>query len=371
MNEPLEFKTLDREIGKRDRLAEPPESGISTTLFLPGAEPVPQVSEVSVVEPGVRLGQRDTFRIDLDLPRRELGVHAVPPGLAGTKLSKRRKLLREEDAPAEVGGFLPDHLARRVRPEKLDRKFARRLKTVEPTEDDPRIPTTIFGNDDRYWFNDTAFPWCTTGRVETSNGGWASGAMIGPRHLLTCSHAIGWNTRPDPYVAGWIKFMPSYFDGSTPFGEAWGTHIYWQEQVFGPWIDGTESLHDYVVVVLDRPIGNLTGWMGSRSYTDAWDGGNYWSHIGYPQDVSGGTRPIFVGGFSMDGDDNTPDSAQALYHQADVIPGQSGGPMFGWWPGEPWPRVVADQSWQNTGSNGASGGSKMVDLVIRARADFP
>ena len=74
MNEPLEFETLDREIGKRDRLTEPPDSGISTTLFLPGAEPVPRVSEVSVVEPGVRLGQRDTFRIDLDLPRRELGV---------------------------------------------------------------------------------------------------------------------------------------------------------------------------------------------------------------------------------------------------------------------------------------------------------
>ena len=37
--------------------------------------------------------------------------------------------------------------------------------------------------------------------------------------------------------------MPSYFDGSTPFGTAWGIHIYWQEQVFGPTIEGTEERH--------------------------------------------------------------------------------------------------------------------------------
>lgn len=371
MTEPIAFRSLARAIGDRERLTEPPDTGVTTTMFVPGAEPIPEVSNVSVVDPLVRLGERETFRIDLTVPRREIGVHATPPGIEGTRLKSRRELLLDDNHPEAVSGFLPDHLARRVRPDKLDRRFARRLKRTKPTDDDPRIPTTIFGDDDRYWFNDTAFPWCTAGRVETSAGGWASGTMVGPRHLLTCSHAIGWITNPNPHVAGWIKFMPSYFDGSTPFGEAWGTHIYWQEQVFGPWIDGTESLHDYVVVVLDRRIGDLTGWMGSRSYTDSWDGGNYWSHIGYPQDVSGGTRPIFVGGFSLDGDDSISDDAQPLYHQADVIPGQSGGPMFGWWDGEPWPRVVADQSWQNTGSNGASGGSKMVDLVIRARNDFP
>ena len=52
--------------------------------------------------------------------------------------------------------------------------------------------TTIFGPDNRYIFLDTAFPWCTTGRVDTP-GGQASGTMVGPRHLLTCSHTIQWN----------------------------------------------------------------------------------------------------------------------------------------------------------------------------------
>lgn len=195
--------------------------------------------------------------------------------------------------------------------------------------------------------------------------------MVGPRHLLTCSHAIEWRANPDRYVCGWIKFIPSYFDASEPFGAAWGTHIYWQQQVVGPNIDGTGDRNDYVVVALDRPIGDLTGWMGSRTYSDSWDGGAYWSHIGYPGDLTGGSRPSFQGGFSLNGDDAQPSTNQAMYHQADVWPGQSGGPFFGWWDGEAWPRVVADQSWQNSDTNGASGGSQMVDLIIRARTDWP
>ena len=43
----------------------------------------------------------------------------------------------------------------------------------------------------------------------------------------------------------------------------------------------------------------------------------------------------------MDGSDA---DAQEILHRADVFPGQSGGPMFGWWSGDVGPRVVAVQS---------------------------
>ncbi len=313
------------------------------------------------------------FRAGPGLEENPFGHRAFAEGVLGTKLSGRRKLLDEAQHQDLLTGYLPDHLALRTAPATLERKFRRWSKIDALADVDPatRWATTVFSPEDRYTFSDTAFPWCTAGRVETSAGGWASGVMIGPRHLLTCSHAIQWISDPDPFVAGWIKFMPSYFDGSTPFGTAWATHIYWQQQVSGPTIDGTEARNDYVVVVLDREMGAATGWMGSRTYSDSWDGGNYWSHIGYPGDISGGTRPTFENDFSLDGDDGQPASHQAMYHQADVWPGQSGGPMFGWWEDEPWPRVVADQSWQNTSTNGASGGSRMVDLIIRARNEHP
>lgn len=60
-----------------------------------------------------------------------------------------------------------------------------------------------------------------------------------------------------------------------------------QHQVIGPTVDSTEKQFDFVVVVLDQWIGERTGWMGSRSYTDYWDGGDYWSHVGYPN-----VRPV-------------------------------------------------------------------------------
>lgn len=370
---PLSFDRISRAVRAREPLSEPLVQGVQETLFVTGREPRPSVVSVERVTPLVATGDEPTYRVDLEVSDRVIGTHAFGPGMEGTKVPSRRTLFDEREHAQHLTGFLPDHLGLRSTPARLDRRFVPRTKrrVPEPGDPDAQWATTIFGTDDRYAFNDTSFPWCTTGRVETSNGGWASGTMIGPRHLLTCSHAIGWITNPDPYVAGWVKFMPGYFDGSTPFGTAWGTHIYWQQQVFGPTVDSTEERHDYVVVVLDRRMGDLTGWMGSRSYSDDWDGGTYWSHVGYPQDISSGTRPIFVGNFSLDGRDTEPDSDEAMLHQADVIPGQSGGPMFGWWDGEPWPRVVADQSWQSSTTNGASGGSQMVDLVIRARNEFP
>lgn len=371
--QPIPFEALEQVVGVREALAPVPDAVITTTLFLAGREPAPERTGVAEIRPTF-VAAEDTrvFRVDLDTPRTAIGVHAFGPGVEGRELPARRRLLQEDDHGDALSGFLPDHLARRLRPEDLPRPLRTRVKVdaLAPV-DDTNWATTVFAPDERASFSDTAFPWCTTGRVETSAGGWASGAMVGPRHLLTCSHAIGWIARPDPFVAGWIRFMPSSFDGSTPFGTAWGTHIYWEEQVEGPTIEGTEERNDYVVVVLDRPLGELTGWMGSRTYDDAWDGGTYWSHVGYPQDISGGSRPTFQGGFALDGDDDQAATHQVLRHRADVIPGQSGGPVFGWWADEPWPRVVADQSWQNVDSNGASGGSRMVDLIIRARTDHP
>jgi hypothetical protein len=186
--------------------------------------------------------------------------------------------------------------------------------------------------------------------------------------MLTVSHVIQWLSGGG---AGWVRFRPMVFDGSAPFGEAWGTWVYYKSKVTGPTIDWFEGQYDYVCVVLNNNIGNLTGWMGARGYTDAWDGGNYWSHIGYPGDLTGGNRPTFEGSISLDGSFWQFDSHEAMSHRGDVWPGQSGGPFFGWWSGDVGPRAVAVQSSQNSSENNASGGQDLVDLIIRARNDHP
>ncbi len=81
-----------------------------------------------------------------------------------------------------------------------------------------------------------------------------------------------------------------------------------------------------------------------------------WSHIGYPTDLNSGQRPTWLGSFRVDGTD---DAAQSILHKADVFPGQSGGPVFGFWDGDVGPRAIAVQSWQNSSSNGASGSRSM------------
>lgn len=371
---PIKYASLSRKVKAREALTEMPDISLTDTFFVAGREPRLETRGVTQVQPHYTSDeQTPVFKLDVEVSRAKLGVHVFGPGMSGTRLAARRKLLNEEDHRESLVGFLPDHLALRVKPQKLDKRLVsdKKIDALGDGNPDTRWATTVFAPDNRYTFSDTAFPWDTAGRSETSSGGWASGVMVGPRHLLTCSHAIQWIANPNPYVAGWVKFMPSYFDGSQPFGAAWGEHIYWQQQVAGPTIDAAEARNDYVVVVLDRRMGDITGWMGSRTYDDGWDGGDYWSHIGYPGDLATGSRPSFQGSFSLNGDDTQPATNQAMYHQADVWPGQSGGPFFGWWSGEPWPRVVADQSWQNSSNNGASGGSNMVDLIIRARNDFP
>lgn len=315
---------------------------------------------------------QDLKRKNLVINVTELGKHVFP----GTIKTKKHVVTRSnieniQHQPQRMLGYLPGHLALKPFPSPIPKKM--RVPYRELSNKRRKLPkdihyaTTIFPPDDRYVFYDASFPWSTTGLVETPLGK-GSGVMIGPRHLLTVSHIIQWNSNN---TAGWVKFSPSYFDTSIPFGVAWGTWVYFERKVTGPTINRGEGQHDYVVVVLNTRMGNITGWMGSRTYSDSWDGGRYWSHIGYPGDISNSQRPTYEGSIALDGSSLDPQRHQRIWHKGDVWPGQSGGPFFGWWQGEPWPRVVSVQSGQLPKENSASGGSHMVYLIIRARNDFP
>lgn len=235
----------------------------------------------------------------------------------------------EKDEPTETDHFYPTHSDFEYQP-KLEPKKDRKPKFIEResflTTEGAR---TIFGPDQRKVFNSTAYPWRCVGRVESPLG-IASGVMIGPRHLLTCAHIIDW--KPNNQT-GWLKFTPMYYNGSAPYGSSWGIQTYYKHKVAGPTIDGTEVQFDYVVVVLDRPIGNSTGWLGSKSYSDSWDGQASFTHAGYPADLTGTQRPTYQTGIALDGDFWSPDDNQSISHKADIWPGQSGGPFWAYWDG--------------------------------------
>jgi V8-like Glu-specific endopeptidase len=309
-----------------------------------------------------RAGGRGQWEVVVEIDGVRAGGRALPPPLAGKAVRVGKRRISEVELGEKLTGFVPDHLGFNAMPLAQVKSY----KTLRAATGRRRVATTIFGADNRRAFQDTSYPWSTVGLVQTNRGS-GSGVMIGPRHLLTVSHVIDW-TAPPGFAADWVRFTPSFFDGGAPFGEAYGVRIYWYVQEDGDgFITGNEGDFDYAVVVLDRRLGETTGWMGARGYDDDWDSLAAWSHMGYPTDLNSGQRPTWQGGFRVDGTDA---AAQSILHQADVFPGQSGGPVFGFWPGEVGPRAIAVQSWQTSSNNGASGSMDMRDLVARARTEF-
>ena len=293
---------------------------------------------------------------------------ADPPGLKRKPLNPR--MLDDIREQREGDGFRPPHLRVNFRPELTERV----MRYVRKGND---IPEVVFAPDTRYIFRDTAFPWCTSGRVETP-GGTCTGTMIGQRLILTAGHCIDW--RDDE--VGWVKFTPAYYDGNKPFGHAWGTRIiYWDRPDDSDGLSDQETAFDYVVVVLDRNMGDLTGYAGYRTYSSSWNNGNYWQQIGYPGDLSGAQRPAFFspGAIGSVGSQSTAgQSGYVLGHFMDTSRGHSGGPHWGWWSDEPWPRVVGVQSTgastpgdDTSGDNEAGGGPALSDLIAYARSNYP
>lgn len=358
IQKPLQFKELQKYFKTTKAKKEKPLQ--VERRFHIAAEKEPKV--ITRLEKVDRGNDNYDWEVIVEINGVTAGKRALPRALKGEAIKIEKRQISEEQLSKQLTSFLPDHLGFNTSP--ID--FQKSIKSLFTSLDKRRVATTIFGTDNRRAFKDTSYPWCTVGKVETNRGS-GSGVMIGPRHLLTVSHVIDWSA-PAGYAADWVRFTPSYYDGAAPFGEAYGTNIYWFVKEDGDgFISGNEGDFDYAVVVLDRRLGETTGWMGARGYNDDWDNLDAWSHIGYPVDVNSGQRPTWQGGFKVDGTDA---AAQSILHKADVIPGQSGGPVFGFWDGDVGPRVVAVQSWQNSDTNGASGSMDMRDLVARARTDF-
>lgn len=230
---------------------------------------------------------------------------------------------------------------------------------------------TVFGPDNRWVFQDSSYPFATVGRIDTPRGS-CTGTMVGPRHVLTASHCIQWN---NDNTTGWVRFRPALYNTSAPFGDAWAATTYWYRQVD---TDGdglasdSETAFDFVVIVLDRYLGNSTGWMGSKTYSTGWNGGASWANVGYPGDLGGAVKPVFQNGCSVSGTANYCWSSWCsvqLQTQCDTNHGQSGGPLYGTFSGSP--SVIGVVSAGNNVTNKFAGGSLIPTLINNARAAQP
>jgi V8-like Glu-specific endopeptidase len=352
--------------------AEPPKR---TTINL-GTFRLPERVAASLVRVN---GSKDLYQVRVDLPGKALGERTAFERIPAVKLD-RRKFNASAIESVKPEGLRPLHMPVNFVPNKV------RLKLTERTH--PPVgfksrkgldrPTNVFPPDQRIIYNDTSFPWCTVGRVDTPLGS-CSGCTIGSRLLLTASHCIQWNSDGS---AGWVRFRPSYYNGSAPFGEAWAVQtISWLKANGGDGLSDNETAFDYVVCVLDTRIGDVVGFPGYETYSDGWNGGAYWQHMGYPSDLSGTERPAFQDQCVISTVQNESAAGQTGYvlgHFNDVVGGHSGGPVWGWWGSEAWPRVVGTQSAEastpghsTSGDNEFGGGPALSSLISWARSNHP
>ena len=234
----------------------------------------------------------------------------------------------------------------------------------------------VFGADDRQVFYPSGYPWICIGKVFTWNDFskpnpqfTGSGVLIGGRVVLTAGHMVPWGS------GNWaMKFVPAFYDGASTLGPGVSS---WVSDAQG--YNDPVSAWDMAVCRLYNPLGNSYGYYGAKTYSGSWENGDYWTLAGYPGAVAGANRPSRQMWFPMLDDDGS-GSADEIEYEADSSPGDSGGPVFGFWNGESYPSVVGTVSggtketflwWTTEDTNVGAGGSAMVDLIKWARTTWP
>jgi len=169
-----------------------------------------------------------------------------------------------------------------------------------------------------------------------------------------------------------MKFIPAYYDGGSTLGAGvWS----WVSDAHG--YNDPVSAHDMAVLRLYTPLGSAYGYFGTKAYDSGWEGGNYWTLAGYPGAVAGANRPSRQMWWPVVDDDGDGD-ADKLEYYADSTPGDSGGPVFGFWSGAPY-AIGANSGgetesflwWTTEDDNVAAGGGALNSLVRWARTNWP
>jgi V8-like Glu-specific endopeptidase len=194
---------------------------------------------------------------------------------------------------------------------------------------------------------------------------YATGTLIGPNLLLTCSHAI--QKKPDGNM-WWTQFFPAQNGAQTPFPPARVTKAWRVVWVNPDNPDANMAGLDFAVMVLDKPVGKDLGFWDVAPYQPAFLK-EVWGHLGYPGTLNG--KATFQGGISIE-------KAVPLNYggypglmlgtDCDQEHGQSGGPLYRMNNGKPFIIGVLHGDPHNFGVRSVfSSGTALTNLVDWAR----
>ena len=222
----------------------------------------------------------------------------------------------------------------------------------------------------------SGWPWTCIGKVE---GGFdtdfdnvittGTGVLVGRNVLLTASHIAIWNRGPGKW---WMRFFPGFDAAPKP-----DLGMSFVEQFRGPGPQSNPNSNDFVVCKLYNPLGDALGFMGYHwSGDDDFYYDQHWLSAGYPDFKFGGQRLISEYDIEVEDIDNDGDGREIEIDLNNFLlnGGWSGGPLWGWFPGND-PRVIGICSgWGSDGWDPSravfAGGGPLVNYARGARNDW-
>jgi V8-like Glu-specific endopeptidase len=335
-------------------------------------------AEKDASKPDIKIEQvkiqeaRSAWKIELPINERLQGGATALFGNSVAR-EKAETFRSQTDMNVSFNSYRPSWIDGTFSPKIMTQSHFRKMKRFNKKSINPLY---TFGSEDRWEFRDPAWPWGLVGKVFTSSGWTGSGVLIGDRLIATAGHVVPWHDNP-----WWIRFVPAYYDGSSLHGAGVESYV---SDVRGYDVDGSVTGYDWAVCRLYEPLGSYLGYFGYNGYSSDWENDPYWSIIGYPSKIAGAERPSFQGSVSSDDTDGDSNGGLEIETKADLTPGNSGGPMFGWWNGDPrvigvvsgeeeewspgfWPWDWADTSLTNV----IAGGAGFTNLMAWARTNWP
>lgn len=308
---------------------------------------------------------------------------SVAIGLPGRAL----EVFSREALEAVVGevhhapGFMPEWAELVYHPKIAAKPARKRMRTFDGRRVTPlQNQEFIYGSDDRHVYYPQGYPWQCIGKVDIYPSAeaenptkWGTGVLIGDRIVLTAGHVAADISNPHDWK---MRFTAAMYNGSSIVGPGAVSYVS-DSQWFGDSVSG----HDIGLLRLYEPLGTSLGYFGAKTYDSSWNNGNYWILSGYPYDIANDISPSRQFGIAVLDEDSDLELGAELEHHGDTASGDSGGPFFAFWKGDPIPYAVGTTSGHETiggpswtggeDNNIEAGGGLMVLAIAAARQAWP
>jgi V8-like Glu-specific endopeptidase len=321
--------------------------------------------------------ERHADGLSLSLPA------SVAIGLPGRTLEvfSRKELEARVGVARQSPGYMPEWAALTYHPKVAPRPARKRMQRFDGRSVTPvQNQEFLYGPDDRHVYYPSGYPWQCIGKVdiypnsEAANPTkWGSGVLIGDRIVLTAGHVAADITNPNDWM---MRFTAGMYNGSSVIGPGAVSYVS-DSQWFGDNVSG----HDIGLLRLYEPLGTSLGYFGAKTYDSSWNNGSYWILAGYPYDIASANSPSRQFGIAVLDEDGDIEGGAELEQHGDIASGDSGGPFFGFWQGDPIPYAVGTTSghesiggpsWTGGEDNNIeAGGSLMVQAIAAARQNWP